>query len=684
MEKGWQIRVKKLALAYETGWEYQPESEEPGSVLTDIFLEMEEKNRRQLKNIWEKHELAFLKVVPKREKEPRKLKAALSVKTPDAGDGKRLDAGARVYTMTEDGALLNFRTVASLQLTTARLRWVICRSGLCAWQCYGEGDAFPILLEKAQERELAHPVFCWRFRGICDGHRAFSFVADFGEEADLSVVPPGNWTVSDGRNAYPAEWTLAEGRRLLSGECPAFAQNLEGMRYELRMEIPAEELLKEPRKESLTEEWLRALTGSLVLKEKEETLKPERCLTENGSGSSRRTLPFGREPEPASCFYLACDRAAAGAQGELVLRFSESYETEERLPEPEPEEFEKQYKKYPWMRRAEKVQEWKAEETVWEYFDGSMWCILPGSENWRIGCQAENGRERSLRFAVPGDMQPCAVDGEEHLYLRLRIERVQGAYAVYYRKQIPVLENIRFCVGERSFRPEEADLPDVREAPDCSIYLGFDREVTCDNRWYTGGVGRSFTTEQIKGPGLRYGKKAYWVELPEDVEEIDAMLPNYVEICQETAEDGESIKQRIPEKTVYYVEADEMGSLDAVSISEAHYDESGAPVQSETDAALHYFQHFGRLLTPMDLKLLLKERYPFLKLGSCLYRQEDNELEVTLIQLDEKGEVNLSEIRAWLRNALRQTGALWLQDAEVKCILQDKEQQRQQGEGEKW
>lgn len=683
MREDWPIMVKKLALAYETGWEYQPESEEPGSVLTDIFLEMEEKNSWRLKKIWGKHERAFLEVVPERKEEPRKLKAALSVKTSDAGDGKRLEAGARVYTMTENGALLNFRTDAPLQLTAARLRWVIRRSGLCAWRCYEEGDAFPILLAKSQERELAHPVFCWQFRGICDGHSAFSFAADFGEEAELSVVPPGNWTVSDGRNAYPAEWTLAEGRRLLSGECPAFAQNLEGMRYELRMELPAEELLKEP----MTEEWLRELTGSLVLKEKEETLEPERCLTENGSGSSRRTLPFGREPETASCFYLACDRAAAGAQGGLILRFSESFETEERLPEPEPEGFEKQYKKYPWMRRAEKVQEWKAEETVWEYFDGSMWRILPGSENWRTGCQAENGRERSLCFAVPSDMQPCAVDGEEHLYLRLRIERVQGAYAAYYRKRIPVLENIRFCVGERSFRPEESDLPDVREASDCSIYLGFDREVTCDNRWYTGRVGYYFTQEQIKGPGLRYGKKAYWVELPRDVEEIDAMLPNYVEICQETAEDGRSIQQRIPEKTVYYVEADEMGVLEAISVSEAHYDESGAPVQSEKEAAVHYFQHFDRLLTPMDLELLMQERYPFLKLGACLYRQEDNQLEVTLIQPHKKaqkqGEVNLSEIQAWLRNALRQMGALWLQDAEVKCILQNKEQQRQQGEGEK-
>lgn len=677
MREDWQVRVKKLALAYETGWEYQPQSEEPGSVLTDIFLEMEEKNSQRLKKIWRKHVRAFLEVVPEREEEPRKLKTALSVRTPAVGDGKRLEAGARAYLMTENGAMLDFRTEESLQLTAAGLRWVICRSGLCAWLCYAEGEEFPIFPTQARDRELSHPVFRWRFRGICDGHKVFSFVADFGEEADVSDIPPGSWTVSDGRNTYPAEWTLAEGGRLLGGECPAFAQNLEGILYELRMELSAEEPLRE--------KWMRALAGNLVLKEKEEeSLEPERCLTENGSGSSRRTLPFGREPEPAACFYLACDRAAAGARGELTLRFSESCETEERLPEPEPEELVKFYKKYPWMRRAEKVQEWKADETVWEYFNGGTWCILPGSENWRIGCQAENRQEQSLGFVVPGDMRPCAVEGEEHFYLRLRIERAQGAYAAYYRKRIPVLEHIRFCVGERSFRPEESDLPDFREASDCSIYLGFDREVTCDNRWYTRGVGRSFTPDQIKGPGVRYGKEAYWVELPGEVEEIDAMLPNYVKICQETAEDGENrenIPQRIPEKTVYFVEAGEMGVLDAVSVSEACYDESGAPIQSETDAAVHFFQHFGRLLTPMDLGLLLQERYPFLKLESCVYRQEDNELEATLIvqpkKMQKQKEINLSEIRAWLRSELRQRGAMWLQDAEVKCILQGEGQQEE-------
>lgn len=693
MRQDWQTWVKKLALAYETGWEYQPGSEEPGSVLTDLFLEMEEKNEQRLEKIGEKHRQAFLKAVPEREKERKKLRAALSVKAPAACDGKRLEKGTRVYTVTEDGVLADFQTASSLLLTAARLRWVICRRGLSAWLCYEEGDGFPILISGAQRRELAHPVFRWRFRGMCDGHKTFSFTADFGEGAEADDAPPGSWIISDGRDAYPAVWTQSEGKWRLGGECPAFAGNLEGGDYELCMETSAEE--------TLTEAWRRALTGELVLKEEEETLEPELCLTEAGPGSSRRTLPFGREPEPAACFYLAFDRAAAGARRSLVLRFSEGYETEERLPEPEPEVSDKRYRKYAWMFRAEPVQEWKAEETVWEYFNGSMWHVLPGSEDWRTGCRAEDQGERSLAFTLPEDAQPCVVEGEEHFYLRLRAEKVQGAYAAYFRKRIPVLHDIRVCAGARSFRPRESDLPDFGERFDGSVYLGFDREVTCDNRWYTGKGCRSFTPAQVKGRSLRYGMEAYWVELPWggkqcgeersipagglswEENQINALLPNVVEICQETADE---VQQGIPERSAYYVEAGGLGVLDAVSLSEAHYDEYGAPIRSEADAAEHFFQHFGRLLTPMDLELLLQERYPFLQVKSCAYGREDKELDVTLALPQQEGrereEERLSEICGWLRGALRRMGGPWLQDVGVRCTILREDGTGEDGNGQ--
>lgn len=666
LRKNLQIRVKKLALSYKTGWEYLPESEEAGSVLTDIFLDMELENRKRFERIWEKQEQAFLNIVPRREEEPRRLETALSVKTTDEGDGQWLAADTRVYTVTEQGSLLSFRTVAPLRLAAARLRWVIRRRGLWAWLCYREGDAFPISLSASADRALVRPVFRWRFRRLCDGHHSFSFSVEFREVVDLSAGLPGSWTISDGREIYPAAWQQSAAGVLLKGESPGFAKNLEEKVYELRLELSDEE--------TLLPGWLKALTGGFSLKEEAATLEPELCLTDIGQGGIDRVLPFGSEPAAASCFYLACDRAAAGASGELTLQFTEEYETEERSPEPEAKEYGKLYRKYPWLQRTEPVQDWRAEETLWEYFNGRLWCALPGSGDWNTGCRPEEPGERLHRFFIPQDISPCSMEGEEHIYLRLRIDRARGAYASYYRKRIPVLKTIRFHVGERCFEPESWDVPDVREAAEEKVYFGFDRDVVPDNCWFTGKGCRRFEPEQIKGQGERFGRKACWVEVSEEGEELAAFLPNYVVVRQEAGENEGTEPREIPEKTVFYVETGKTGVVDAVSVSDARYDKAGAPVREEKAAAENYFSHFGRLLTVMDMELLMQERYPFFRVEACSFHPERGELEVKLEALpqaegEEAAEGRLPEVSEWLCGAVRQMGALWLQEAKVNCIL---------------
>lgn len=676
--KDWQIRIKKLALSYGTGWEYLPESREAGSVLTDIFLDMELENQNRFGRIWEKQEREFLSIVPEAREEPRRLETALSVKAAGENDGRWLEADTRVYTMTEQGSLLGFRTVSPLRLTAAGLRWVIRRRGLWAWLCYQEGDTFPVSLSAAGDRVLAHPVFRWRFKGLCDGHDSFFFAVEFQETVNPETELSGTWTVSDGRNSYPGVWQQSSAGMYLTGESPAFAENLEGGIYELRLELSMEE--------TLPEEWLRALAGSIVLREEAASPEPELCLTEIGPGGSDRVLPFGNEPETAACFYLACDRAAGGAPGELTLQFAEEYETEEKCPEPEPKEHSKLYRKYPWLRRTEQMQEWRAEETLWEYFNGRIWCALPGSGDWNTGCRPEEPGERLYRFSIPKDISPCSVEGEEHIYLRLRVTKAEGAYAPYYRKRIPVLKGIRFRTEERVLEPKERDVPDIREAGEKKVYLGFDREILPDNCWYTGNGWRRFEPEQIKGRGKRFGKEAFWVELPVEAEELTALLPNYAVVRQEVKEtkeaeetkETEEMKEaepgQFPEKTVFYVESGEMGVLDAVSVTDARYDRAGAPIQEEKESAGHFFSHFGRMLTIADLEQMLRERYPFFRAEDWAFCPEQGELEVRLAMLpqaEEGTEGRLQEVSGWLSGAVRRMGAVWLQGVKVKCILSE-------------
>ena len=101
MSEDWNNRIKKLALAYETGWEYMAKSDEAGSVLTDVFLEMEGKNRESCRGMWKKHKLEFLQAVPAEDSEAKRLRTALVVRVTDRDSGKFLKKGTKAYTLLE-------------------------------------------------------------------------------------------------------------------------------------------------------------------------------------------------------------------------------------------------------------------------------------------------------------------------------------------------------------------------------------------------------------------------------------------------------------------------------------------------------------------------------------------------------------------------------------------------------
>ncbi len=671
MRKDREDMVKKLALAYQTGWEYMPGSEEAGSVLTDIFLSMEEKNQKRFDRIWERQELAFLTVVPETQEEKKRLETELSVRAFGENDGRQLESGTKAYTVSEDGETLYFYTLSPIKLTTAKLICSIYCMGLFAWLCYEKGDDMPVSFFQPSERELSHPVFTWKFQGLCDGHTEFTFIMLWDKPVEDCDVLPGKWTFSDGQNSYPAKYRKNESVFLLEGDCPEFKNNLEGSSYELRMELFTGE--------ELSRDWVRAINGNLTLKEKEEWIKPEICLTDAGAASYLHARPFGGELAPASYFYVSCDRAAARRGGQITLLFLESFEIEEKLPEEVSAEQKKLFRKYPWMQAAERVKECRPEKTSWEYFNGSYWSALPGSEDWKTGCDPEHAGERSCCFQRPQDMQPCMIDGSEHFYLRFCLNSVINAYALYYKKYIPVLENIRFMIGERIWKPVEKNVPKLLETMEKKVYLGFDRDITPEHCWYIGGKSYCFQPEQIRGYGTRFGKKAYWAELREE-EEMVTLLPNYVRVLQELPEqETDTGPGRLPKDTLFYLETDQ-GILEAASLSDARFDKAGAPVQEIRKNIENYFAHFGRLLTPKDLEFLLQERYPYFRVRGCLFHRENRELEIELeiiyrnFDREETVIERLAEIEEWLGMTFRQMGAIWLQGISVHCTLHDKKQ----------
>ncbi len=332
-------------------------------------------------------------------------------------------------------------------------------------------------------------------------------------------------------------------------------------------------------------EWLELLCGEVFLAEGAREWEPEVCLAGFESCGPERVLPFGDAPEESACLYVSCDGIPRGS--ELGLLFRESFLEEERLPEPVSREYEKLYRKYPWLKTTGTVEEWRPEETRWEYFNGNLWRTLPGSECWNTGCGGEGG-ERDYVWQCPPDMRSCAVAGEE------------------------------------------------------KMYLGFDREITPHNRWFAGEGYGSFREEQLKGWDKLFGRKAFWVELTEKKEEIlPCLLPNYVQIRQEPEdkgrENGEEGEFRIEPGTKFTLEPLHMGLLEAVCPWEICRAAKGTAEIPEKTAAEHGFAHFGRLLTPLDLELMLQERFPLLRVHSCVFRKEEKCLHIELSFQEEDG-----------------------------------------------
>ncbi|MCM1113057.1 MAG: hypothetical protein NC399_07390 [Muribaculum sp.] len=750
-----EIWVKKLALAYQTGWEYMPGSPEAGSVLTDSFLDMMQENQKRYDEIWERHKQKFLSVMPPQEREARKLKTALSVRASGGSDGECLARGTECYMIPEQGSLLRFALQEDLRLTAARLRYAVYQKGLCAWLTYDGGTAkdskdFPILLSQAVGEELCHPVFRWYFPNLCNGKDGVAYVLEWEPGEDLpdldDRILPGVWQISGGADAYLLEWEQSEGQCRLSGSTPAFAGYLGDVRYEIRLDIPAGE--------EMDPVWLEILSREFSLREAGECREAQLCLTAAGACGGERLLPFTDAPEAGMCCYLACDGVLAGEGGEVSLRFTERCDIEERLPPETPKEYAKLYRKYPWLKPQEAVEEWSVRETCWEYFDGNFWKKLPenaasaagegkavgekeaagegeavreqettgekaagegkvvgekaaageketAGEGEAVGEQETAGEEKTVgeqetagekeaagegkseageriyRWRLPQDMRPCSVEGEEHFYIRLRAVKADNAYAAYYRKKIPVWEGLRFASAERRVLPKERIVAD-RSAGQTGNYLGFDREVTGDNRWYAGSESFHFTPDQMIGRKVLFGREAFWVRLEAgDPMAFPVFYPNYVEILG-LPETGEGdLDSRLPAGTVFHVETPKTGILDAISVCDARYGGRGTALWEEEQWRESYPAVFGRVMSVMDLEILLQKSYPFVRIYDCQYKEEARELAVILErQGDSEKEEGMAvqlqtllpEIGEWFEEMLHHMGPLHLGGCHVSCL----------------
>lgn len=661
-----------MALAFHTGWAYLPGEDEPGSVLTDCFLEMAADNRKRFEKVWDKQKQQLLQILPKEEEKEGLLYSAISVTATEECDGKWLPCDTRMYFVSNGGDLFWFGTMADIRLTFASLGCVVHRKGLYAWMTACDGKSGEIPLSEKHGEEVEHPVFRWRFPDLCNGM----------EECRFRVLLPEKTLQED-----PVQKAMAEAVIYLSDEnsrclmkqertpeglwwsagTPQFAENGKGTKYEICLEAAAGEPFWE------------TFSGELALQE--EAWKEE----------YKRCLPFGRSLEENACFYMACDRILARDCKEVTLEYRESFVTEENLPpEENKKQYDKMYKKYPWLEEYRRVGEEKAVETVWEYFDGKQWCMIPQSREWKTGCKTEDktdGGKKRFTWAPPKDREACSIDGETHFYLRLRLLVSKQAHGMYYRRQIPVLEEICLSVPARKWMPAKQVIP---KAPECGEewYLGFDRPISSENKWCLkyrgtketgeevwGQTMFSFQDRQLEGEAVRFGEKAFWVKMQDTdwngiwqipLKEVSVrFLPNYVEIREEPQNFGAKLWKETGEESIgMSVNAGKYGMLDARTVKPVRR-KGGNVSLTGAGKSEEEMGRFGRLVTFMDVETWLTQHFPCLEKVNCSWREETEELFLLCYAHEALTKEQEKEIREALEDALRKKGSLWLSGCRI-------------------
>ncbi len=683
MKDYWYERIKKLSLSYATGWEYRPGEEEAGSVFADVFLVLMAENRKRYERLWEKHRAEFLQAVPGETTETGWQKCGISIAAPKECSAMLLPEGTEAFTVSEQGQLLQFVTKEDIRLEAAGLLFAIYEKNGVSWLVHkgqepkgheskGHASMEIPLFKEAGER-LYKPFYEWSFSNLCNGLLSLCFTVSFEQKEAVEQLL---WTVSDGTDTYCLHFSQQDGEIQLLGDTPAFAKNLQETSYMVRVTACGTE--------GFSAEQKKLFSAGFSLEERQTERKPQIVLTQEGGSREESFMPFGREPEEGLCLYLACDGVFAGESNSITVSFDEVYIQEERLPPKHPADYEKALKKYPWLAVPETVYEWKTAETVWEYFDGSVWCVIQDSHTWEAACKKKEVHWEH-RFTRPSHMCACVVDGKEHFFIRCRILKADNAYALYYRKYIPVWKRVRLSADfpKRVFAGTDVGEEHAGER----MYFGFDAPLFEDSsfllqmkeeasgrilqhRYFPG-------KEPIRGEGEYYGLRAWWLVWEKKTEEQLTLLKlwhNYVEVLQAADRD------KVSAGAIFSVRAVGQEVLQSRYTVGTRYESGGMPYPDTADNRADFFRHFGRLLTADDICCFCRERYPFLKTLFC-YMESGDKLVLELCEKEAGGRQEiLSEIEEGLKTALFYRGNLWLQRCMVSVRWKEKRERLHAGQ----
>lgn len=170
------------------------------------------------------------------------------------------------------------------------------------------------------------------------------------------------------------------------------------------------------------------------------------AIREDETCQERELLPFGRIPTPWSTCHLGCSDALTLRGARMTISFALStLPVEELLPGMEQPPV---YK--PVMRRLPSppptIRDVYPEQVIWEYWNGMAWRTVPETASYGncFRLQESGIVSVELSFPWPKDASPCQVQGEDGLWLRWRLLRLEGDGWLPRRIHTPVVTGLHF------------------------------------------------------------------------------------------------------------------------------------------------------------------------------------------------------------------------------------------------
>jgi hypothetical protein len=170
--------------------------------------------------------------------------------------------------------------------------------------------------------------------------------------------------------------------------------------------------------------------------------------------------PFGEHFVPYSVFYLSCEEAFSKRQSKLKLSFAAKAIPNRLRMAQDPEI------KWKMVMRTSDFEEKdpprvRIRSVIWEYWDGSNWARVPGSESYGdLFAELPEQTERSvtLEMTCPEDMARTFVNGVSDYWIRARVVQTDPIIAPVVEYMSPWLERPRLSYAHPSqshFMPEQ-------------------------------------------------------------------------------------------------------------------------------------------------------------------------------------------------------------------------------------